>query len=155
MRNKGFTLIETIIYIALLTLFIGSGVTTAFYLTDSAEKGKADINASADAEFLLQKISWVLNDVQSITTPTSGATAATLSVNKTGSGTNPFVVDLASGRARLARGSATPVELTGDRVTIANLSFIHIAAVVPKPAGIQVSFMVNNKSFSMTKYLRK
>ena len=61
--QRGFTLVEVIIYIALLAFLLGSGVAASFYIVDSAEKNKSDVNAEAEAHFFLRKIEWALTDV--------------------------------------------------------------------------------------------
>jgi len=153
--NRGFTLIETLIYIALVGLLIGSGVVASYYIIDASERGKADINSTAEAQFLIRKISWALTGVDAINSPASGTTGNQLSVHKNGSAFNPVVTDLVSGRARISESASAPVEITGDRVKIENLSFEHIAADTPKPAAIKISFTADGKNFQMTEYLRK
>ena len=160
--NRGFTLVETLIYIALLTLVIGSGVVAAFYVIDSSEKEKTNINAIAEAAFLMRKIDWALNGVEStsIHDPSPGPPGPMLSVDKSlpfPPASNPIEIDLdtASGRARLSRAGGTAVELTSEWVTIENLLFEHIPAAPPKPAGVTAKFKADGKDFEMTKYLRK
>ena len=162
-NQNGFTLIETLIYIALLTLVIGSGVVAAFYVIDSSGKEKKSINAFAEAAFLMRKIDWALTGVEStsIHDPSPGPPGPMLSVDKSlpfPPASNPIVIDLLAGGARLSRGVVPPapqVELTSEWVTIENLSFEHIDAIPPKPAAIKASFTANGKPFEMTKYLRK
>jgi type II secretory pathway pseudopilin PulG len=45
---RGITLIETLIYIALFMLLIGSGVISAYYIIDSSEKNKSDVSTAAE-----------------------------------------------------------------------------------------------------------
>ncbi len=155
--NKGFTLIETIIYIALLALIMGSGVIAGLYAVDSSQNGLANINTLAEAGFLLRKIDWALTGADNFDSSIPG----TLSVNKNGFASNPIIIDYAAdpltrrGRARIKIGSAQPIELTGDRVNVTSLEFKNIPAVPPKPAGITASTTIDGKHFEITKYLRK
>ena len=55
MKKSGFTLIETIIYLALLSFLIGSGVAVAFMLADSSQKTAQDALGIEEANFLLHK----------------------------------------------------------------------------------------------------
>ena len=148
--KNGFTLIEVIVYIALLTFIIGSGVAASFYLINASEEGKADINAIAEAEFLMRKIDWTLIDANSVDLNTPGV----MIVYRAGQPSKK--IDTASERARIATpDTATPIELTSDRVKITALTFIFIPPAPPKPAGVIASFNANGQPFSMTKYLRK
>lgn len=152
--KRGFTLIETIIYVALVGLLIGSGVVASYYIIDSSEQGSVHANATAEAQFLIRKVSWALIGVDTIHSPASGTSGYQLSVHKNGFASNPIIIDLVSGRARISIGGGA-VEITGDRVKIENLFFEHIAATALKPAAIQTSFTADGKNFQMTKYLRK
>lgn len=146
--SKGFTLLEVIVYIALLTFIIASGVVAAFYVIDTSERGKADINAIAEAEFLLRKIDWTLIAADSVDLTTLGV----MIVYRTGFPDKK--IDLASDRAQLTI-SASADFLTGDRVKITNLVFTFIPPSPPKPAGVTTTFLANGQPFAMTKYLRK
>lgn len=157
-KKNGFTLIETLIYIALFTLMMGGAVVAAFFIIDASAHDKDKITATLEAEFLMRKIDWALTglDLSSpVNVPAPGASGPKLSVNKNGFPPNPLVVDAVSGRARLAQGGGAAAELTTDRVAVSNLKFRHIAALPPMPAAIVTSFTIAGRDFQMTKYLRK
>lgn len=148
--QRGFTLVEVIIYIALLAFLLGSGVAASFYIVDSAEKNKSDVNAEAEAHFFLRKIEWALTDVSpgGIALPSSGNSGNVLQTNKNIVGT--LRIDSPSGRGRI-----NDIEITNDRVTIQNLNFDHIAAAGAKPEAIHASFTINGKTYETTRYIRK
>lgn len=148
--NKGFTLIEVIIYIAILAFLVGSGVAAAFYIIDSQEKNKSDVNIESEAHFLIRRIEWVMTG-SAITSPASGTSGASLTVSKSGS---TITIDSSSGRARIDTGAGA-VPITNDRVTIQSLTFDHIAAAGSKPEAIHASFVINGTTYETTKYLRK
>ena len=146
--NAGFTLIEVMVYIALLTFIIGSGVAASFYLIDASEKGKSDINAIAEADFFMRKIDWALIDATSLDL----LTPSVMKIYRTGFPDKK--INLASNPAQLTIGAGTDF-ITGDRVKITGLTFVFIPTSPPKPAGMTASFLANGQPFSMTKYLRK
>ena len=151
--QRGITLIETLVYIALFVFLIGSGVISAFYIIDSSERNKSDLSVTTEAQFLLRKIDWALTGVTSITSPSSGNSDGTLSVNKAGVG--DIVINLDSGRVELSRGGNPAESLTAERVLIENLSFNHVPEQGTKPAAVEVSYTANGKAFEMIKYFRK
>lgn len=156
--RRGFTLIETMIYIALLALLMGSAVVAAFFIIDSSAHDKGRVTATLEAEFLMRKIDWVLTglDLSSpVNVPAPGASGPNLSVNKNGFPSNPLVVDASFKRARLAQAGGAPAELTADRVAVTNLKFWHIAALPPRPAAIVTSFTIDGRDFQMTKYVKR
>ena len=152
MRQNGFTLLETMIYIALIMFMMGSALVAAFSLVDASAKDRGKILSAVEAEFLMRKINWVLSDLDQVT-PVNSAGIGYLSVNKNGF-PNPFIMDIPAHRARLSENGSPSLDITADRVTIANLNFLHIAAVPPKPAAIVTTFTIDGKNYTMTKYIR-
>ncbi|MBI2609981.1 type II secretion system protein [Candidatus Giovannonibacteria bacterium] len=153
--RRGFTLIETLIYIAILSVLIGSGMAGAFYIIDSSEKNKSDINAETEAHFLIRKIDWALEGADILNIPAPAANGPLLSVNKDNYASNPVVIDSGSGRARISKAGGAPIEITNTRVSIQNLKFEHLPSVGAKPPAIRATFQIGTKNFESLKYLRK
>ncbi|OHB10461.1 MAG: hypothetical protein A3G05_01740 [Candidatus Zambryskibacteria bacterium RIFCSPLOWO2_12_FULL_45_14] len=137
---RGFTLIETLIYIALLAFIIGAGVSSAYYIIDSSARGKAEVGTIAEAEFLMRKIDWAMTGADSVD-------AGNMKIMRGGT---EIKFDLDSERARMTIGPGSPIELTGERVKVTALEFIPIS-----PDGITASTTIDGKHFEVTKYLRK
>jgi type II secretory pathway pseudopilin PulG len=132
--TKGFTLLETLIYIALFTLVMGSGIIAAFYVIDSSEKNNQTINTQTEAQFLLKKISWMLAE------------------NDPGSLTHPYSITLASGIAQISENGGTPVPITSSAITISNFSLTSVSASPTDPAYTQVAFTANGKNYTTNIY---
>ena len=165
-NTAGFTLIETVIYIAILAFLMGGGMTAGFYIIDSGQKNKTDINTQAEGYFLLRKIEWALTGASSISvTPTS------LSVTKdtiTGfpSSQNPLILSLDGSNLQLTRGNPilTTANLNSSNVAgagVGGVVFIDIPSSGGKPEGVKINFTVMSKEsgvsklFTVAKYLRK
>lgn len=158
---KGFTLIETLIYAALISIMIGFSLTAAYQIIDSSESLNKKIVVEEEANFLLRKIEWALTGIETINSPVSGASSSILSVNKINFFANPLVFDLDSDNLRLKKGTGSPVILNNQNVKITNLVFEHLPAQAglatsgDKPAGIKINFDINEKSYGINVYLRK
>lgn len=148
MTQRGFTLIEVIIYLAIVSLLIGSGIAAAFYIADTSEDNTSEINIEAEAHFLLRKIEWALTG-SLITSPAPGAIDASLVTDK-GGAIGVITIDSAGGQARV-----NGTDITNDRVNIQDLAFIHVAPAGEKPGGVDASFTINGKEYKTTKYFRK
>ena len=151
---QGFTLIEVLLYIALLTLLFGGGVIAAYQVIEAANRTNAGVMVQEEGHFLLRKIDWALTGVTTIVSPAPPpASGPSLTVDKAGVGV--ITINLASGRAQLNRGVGF-LPLTNDRVTIADLQFEHTDpdGAGGKPAAIRASFTINGNPFEITKYLR-
>src|SRR3989344_3115161 len=95
MRNKnGLTLLETVIYMGILTFLMGAGVTAAFYIIDSGQKDKTGVNVQAEGNFLLRKIEWAMTGASSdsmIVSPTTLSLAKDISPDFPDPLQNPLV----------------------------------------------------------------
>src|SRR6185369_10783091 len=102
--RSGFTLIEMLVYLALLSLLMGGVLMTVYQLLSDAGGTRVKVSTDEEANFVLRKIAWAVGDASAITTPAAGASGGTLSVTKTGFGSNPIVISLSGGLIRLSRG---------------------------------------------------
>jgi len=147
--NKGLTLIEVIVYIALFMLLIGGGMISAFYIIDSSERNKSDLSVTTEAQFLLRKIDWALTGVDSVS-----VSGDILTVYK--SDATKILIDSSDNRVRFSRDDGNSWEfLTAERISIENLTFTHTRDTCPALDSVAVSFTADDKPFEMLKYLRK
>ncbi|GEM_PF-6606722 len=155
MVNKlGFTLIETIIYIALTSLLIGGMLTGAYELIRSSDILERKMNADAEAHFLEMKLEWAFSNSAGVVLPVEGSSGTVLSVNKINFIENPIVIDLDLGNIRLRRALGEPAVLNSENVTVTDLRFDHLSSVGGQPPAIKVSFKINMTPFEMIRYLR-
>ncbi|KKR70308.1 MAG: hypothetical protein UU13_C0008G0004 [Candidatus Nomurabacteria bacterium GW2011_GWB1_40_7] len=153
-RNKGFTLIEVIIYTALFSLLIGTAFVSAFQLIDGSGKLSAKTVTEAEGNFVLRKINWALTGVKTITTPSIG-TAHNLVVTKYDN--NQIDIQLVGTKIEIREsdnGNAF-IPITTDNVEVSSLDFEYIPASGSGPAGIAATAIMNGTTFTITKYLRK
>jgi len=152
---RGFTLVETIIYTALISIIIGGALVTVYQVLESNNALYNKIIVEQEANFLLRKFAWALSGVSSINLPVVGATSSVLSINKINFPENPLVFDLNATDIRLKRGSQEPVILNAQNVKITNLVFQHLASVGSGPEAIKINLTVDSQTFSTIIYLRK
>lgn len=143
----GFTLIEILIYIGLFTIMMGSGVIAAFYVIDSSEKTNRALAAETEAQFLIQKITWLLNETSIIHSPAPGTASTVLSADT-------YTVDAVSGRARIAESETPALDITERGVRVDNMIFTHLPATPFRSPLLQINFQIDGNNFTATKYLR-
>ncbi len=150
--NTGFTLIETLIYVALFFVMIGGSLGAVYQIIQSSNAANARIVVNDEANFLLRKINWALTGASnvSVTIPQN------LTVYKTTPppGGNPIVFDLNGGNLRIARGTNAPIILNSINIAVASLSFQKITEA-GRPDAIKTSFKINGQEFETLKYLRQ
>jgi prepilin-type N-terminal cleavage/methylation domain-containing protein len=155
--RKGFTLVEMLVYIALLALLIGGTVYAAFWLLTDVNDIRAKINTDEEANFILRKIGWALSgaNASAVALPAPGNSGGTLRVAKTGFADNPICVTLAAGEVRLARGAPACTDylpLSTRNVAVAGLEFDRYIAAGGQEA-IRTTFTVNDRQFELIEYL--
>ena len=148
-HNAGFTLIETMLYIALFAIIIGGAIVTAYSIIESGGKNEAKFQVQEEANFLLRKINWALTGADSLSTT---ASPPTLTVHK-GVTTLVFSLNVASASLQLKTNAAAPVPLSSRNVVIASLSFQ--PSTIGTLNAVRSTFTVNGEKFETTKYLRK
>jgi len=153
--DAGFTLLETVIYIALLSIIISAVLGSVYQIIEGSDKINSKINTEAEAHFLLRKIEWALTGISAVNLPVLASTGTTLSVNKVDFSGNPLIFDFNSGNVRLSRGGAAPIILNSGNVTIGDVQFHHVASSGFSPEAVGVSFKVNGNPYSTRIYSRK
>ena len=152
---KGFTLIETIIYTALISIIIAGALVAVYQVLESSSALYNKIITEQESNFLLRKFAWALSGVSAINLPAAGATSSVLSLNKINFSENPIVIDLNSNNMRMKKGSAEPAILNTQNITVQNLVFEHLSSSGNAPEAIKINLTVDTQSFSTTIYLRK
>ncbi len=119
---KGFTLIEVLIYSAILAIVLGGIFMTFYSILGTSDSLRYRVELIENTKFLEQKFRWAITGATQIDIPVVGSTSVTLSLNKPGVA-NPLTFDLDSGMVRIASGSETPIPLTNNFVVVTSLSF--------------------------------
>ncbi|MGB3922123.1 MAG: prepilin-type N-terminal cleavage/methylation domain-containing protein [Minisyncoccia bacterium] len=162
MTKRGFTLIETLIYLALFAVIM-SGILTAVYsISQTSSRNQAKAMMLEEGTFLVGKIDWILSNTRDI----MGATGASSTLSVISFDGNVFVIDLLLGEMRLARDFNPPQALNNTNVSVENLTFVHTEATGDgiNPESLEASFTLSTRTrdglpfsqnFSTIKYLRK
>ncbi len=168
--QRGVTLIELVVYIALFSLIIGGAIVTAYQIFESSGRSQTHAMLQEEGNFLLAKINWTLSGVQTITAPAlpsagqACSTSNTLAATKWDATIGTMVIDLAGSDMRLARGGNPPNILNNSNVAITGLLFKYCYLGGNNPASVTTNFTLRSKStnglpiiqdFFMTTYVRK
>ena len=120
---KGFTLIETLIYSAIMVIVLGGIFMTFYSIMTTSDSLRYQIELIENAKFLEQKFKWALTGAEGINIPAiSSASSPILSINKPGVA-NPLIIDLDGGIVRIASGNESPIPLTNNFVIVSTISF--------------------------------
>lgn len=160
---RGFTLIEAIIYIALLGIVMTGAVAASYQILTGANGLNATNTVGEEGNFVLRKLEWAMSSAQSITTPGVDGWGSALHIVRY-SGLAPDVIDICIKNQTIwiredtwggVCGDNTYQFLTTSNVKVGSLGFHHIPSTGSGPEGLEASTTIQNLTFSTTKYLRK
>lgn len=140
--NRGFTMIELLLYATLASVLLGSisGMYNTF--SQARIKQQAINEVEQQGTQALQIITQTIRNAKTITTPAVGATGTSLVLADYVAGNNPTTFDLAAGVLRVCQGvSCTPVTLTSPNVTVSAVSFKNLSQA-SSPGVITMQFVI-------------
>lgn len=151
--SNGFTLIETLVYLALFALIIGGVVASAYALFETSGYNQTAAMLQEEQNFLLARFAQTVEGAASIEAPVAGASGPTLSLTAYDGG----VVSLTgSGGAFTLAGQP----LNNTNVRVSEVMFTH----VENPEGVTLSLTLSaqtpegrmvRRDASLTAYLHK
>lgn len=162
MKKNGFTLIETLIYLALFAIIMTGVLTSVYSVSETSSRNQAQAMVLEEGTFLVGKIDWALSGAREIDQPTS--VGNTLLLTRFDGST--ITIEATGTDMLLTRDSSSPQVLNNTNVSVENLTFTHIEATGDgiNPESLEASFTVSTRTqgglplsqnFSTIKYLRK
>ena len=119
--QAGFTLIETLVYLALYATIVLGMLSAVYSMIESSAHNETTAMVEEEGDFLISKINTVLSGAISIQSPINSGDM--LSVIES-DGSNDIITSDASG-IRLQEGDSAFQTLNNTNVTVSNLIFIH------------------------------
>lgn len=110
-RKGGFTMVELIIYVALVSIFITSAILYSWDVILSREKSYSEQLVGQNARIILAKILYEIKRASALQNLTSDQIALTNSVGTT-------TISLAGGQITITSGGAGPYRISSDDVRI-------------------------------------
>ncbi len=159
LNNKGFTIIELIIYIALFSILMTGAFTSAFHLLDGAGRLNEKTVTTVEGNFVLKKLSWLLSSIDPAALPPlsvgGSGCSQTLAVNKTDLSYDPLIrLHTVSGvnYVELLQQDGTYLALTTENASTTCLQFNLISS---NPLGVTATTTIDGIDFVITRYVRK
>ncbi len=158
---KGFTLIETLVYIALFGIILTGVIVTSYPLITGADKLSLRTTTDGESAFVSRKVAWALSSLVEICTPSAGFSGNTLIVRTAGPDctTGPKISlrqgVLTQNSIEVSKdGGITWLPLTASRVTFSNFSVRHTSPAGGVPRSLSVEFDANGVHFGPnTRYI--
>ncbi len=128
--KKGFTLVELIIYIGILSVMVVGLVSFALSMTSARTKTYISQNVQANARMTLDIIMQKIHAAQGINISGSvfGVDPGVLSLQMADPLKNPTIINLSAndGRLQITEGAGVSVYLTDNETQVSNLFFTNL-----------------------------
>lgn len=139
LNKKGFTLLETLIYFALLSIILLVVVNLFFIISESSLESTSKSSVEIEGGYVLKRLAFDIRQAESISVPTNpGDSSSSLNLVINGSNYDYFLDNFV---LNLDTGATTPV--TSNSVLVQGVEFTHIAESGGKPT-IKVSFTLES-----------
>lgn len=151
LNNKGFTFIETIIYIAIIGTVVASFVAFSMSISNSRNKtyvvSEVQANARIAMDLITQKIR--MSSGVNIASSTFDTDPGVLSLSMTSSTLDPTIIDLTldNGLLQIKEGANDAVSLVSNNIKITNLVFKNFTVSSTREnIGIEMTVEYNSNS---------
>lgn len=148
--NKGFTLIEVLIYIAIIGVVVASFVTFAMSIGGSRSKTYAVQEVHANARTALDLISQKIRLADDVVSPSESNWSEGLELDMPSPDAN-LTFDVAGGVLNIAEGVGGPVPITSDEVNVSSLSFTNLAPIGERD-NIRVKIIIEYRGDNSKEY---
>lgn len=141
--HKGFTLVETLVYVAIFVMFVGGITTFAVQLQSSRLRAQIMLEVNGQGNSIVRSIGQTIRNAQAINAPTAGTSASSLSVATGNPVTNPTVFSQSGEVLYVTEGAGSPIALSNNNVRLTHLTFTNLSRV-STPGVVQFRFTLQN-----------
>ncbi|MBC7766677.1 prepilin-type N-terminal cleavage/methylation domain-containing protein [Arenimonas sp.] len=128
--EKGFTLVEVLIAIAIMSLLVLSVASMVVAMSVQEKRTRAITEVDSGASSIMDDISQSLRNASSITTPIASTTStSTMTLGMSLIPTeNPTLYSFATSTIQVTKGASTPYRMTNKNVIVDSISFQNLSA---------------------------
>lgn len=123
-NQKGFTLIELILYVALVTIILSALVPFAWNTVETGVKSSVQQEVNANVRYISERIKYEIRNSTGI----NSVSATSISLSTSTPVTNPTIIDLSGGNIRIKQGAGSPVNLNSVNTVINSLTFANYSS---------------------------
>lgn len=137
--EKGFTFIELILYVSILTTMLVMLIPFAWNIIGGGVKSATQQEVFSNARYISERIKYEIRNATGI----NSVSATQISLSTATAATNPTVIALSSGNITITQGVSSAVNLNSQNTTISSLTFTNYTSGDNKTKHIQFVFTLN------------
>jgi len=156
-KQGGFTLIETIIYLALFSIMIVGLFISLFQIIYNTHDLERTSTAEEEINFAIRKMDYLMNDITDLSAgdvPDGPAGGDSVSFEKSNGQDVTISKDGEKIEVCMSSSSGCGDFITSQNVKVEDLAFTEIEAGLGSPIGIDTSMTINGRVIGLKKYLR-
>jgi type II secretory pathway pseudopilin PulG len=146
-KQKGFTLIEVLIYSALLALFIGAVLAFISSILGTTDTLLEKNEVMANRELVERKLNWIFSGASSVLEPVVASSSLRLKLNGSSTAVYPATVELSDGKLTLAIDGEAPIPITNNRVRVTQFTAEHYSSA-QAASTVKLTFIVQSAIFN-------
>lgn len=139
-QQTGFTLLELILYISIVTIIMAALIPFAWNVITSGTKSTTQQHIFSQARFVSERIKWEIRNATDI----NFVNATSISLATSIPATNPTVIDLSGGQIRITQGVGSPIPLLANNTLADSLVFTNLTSNDNNSKHIQYSFTLKS-----------
>jgi len=155
-KNGGFTLIETIIYVALFGLMIGGLFISLLQIYYNTNDLRGTVAVEEEINFTIRKMDSLMNDIRNLEgddVPDGPDGGTSVSFVKSFDPSMAVEINLDGTRIEVCIDGNCGF-ITSANITVDNLIFKEIPPGIKSPRGIETDLVINGRAVGLKKYLR-
>ena len=141
--QKGLTLVETLIYVAIFTMFVLTLSSFSSQINSARLRSQIILEINYQGSRIIQDINSTIRNATSINSPVITNSGTSLSVETVDPNHNPTVFSVATGTLYVQQGTNDLIALTNNRVEVSDLIFSNMSRV-GTPGTIRIRFTLKN-----------
>ena len=137
--NAGVTLIETIIYIAIVSVVMMSLIPFAWNIIEGGTKASTQREVFSNARYMSEQIKYQVRNATGI----NSVASSQISLATANSATNPTIIAVSGTNMTMQQGSGSVLNLNTKNATVSGVAFTGYSSADNKTKNIQFVFTVN------------
>lgn len=143
--KKGFSLVETLLYIAIVSTVVVALTSFLSVNQNTAARNQTINEIDQQGAQILQTITQTIRNATSVTGPVVGTPGSTLTLVVTDGAKSPTIFDLSGGAIRIKEGAGAAINISSNRVTASAVTFTNLKPGSAKDSiKIQFTLTYNN-----------
>ena len=139
-KCRGFSLLELLIYVAILSGLVVIISSTFISLSKGNGQSQAKSEVNGAIRFATELLRQDLKNASAVSVPTAGTPSATLTLTRGGV---TIIYDISGGILRRKEGAASPVNVTNSNITVSTPTFTRIENTNTVFSTTNVSIKIN------------